>query len=559
MENFKLGNELIKHKLISSWDYNKVLQMKKKSKKEILDILLEKKYLKREVLCKFIKNFFNIESINLKDIRISKEVLDLLPKDIAEKYNIIPFCIKDDKLCIATSNPFHEEILEDISFLTNKEVIPYLASKNKIKYALEIYYGNEVAKEALKNLKNKKVYNLNSHENLKKHEYKKIQTSPIVKLTNSIIHRAVNSRASDIHIEPFENTVNVRYRIDGVLKKISEIPIEIYPLVCSRIKTLSSMDISKKLIPQDGKMNLKINENKIDFRVSSIPTIHGEKLVIRILHKRNNNISLDFLSLDYEDKKLMKKILAYPHGIVLITGPTGSGKTTTLYAMINEINCEEKNIITIEDPVEYTMMGVNQVNVNYKSGLTFALGLRSILRQDPDVIMVGEIRDEETAKIAVKAAITGHLVFSTLHTNDASSVVERLINMNVASYLISDALIAVISQRLVRKICPYCKESYIPNEYEMKRLNITSKTKLYRGRGCRKCNNTGYIGRQGVFEIMYVDAMHKKMICENKSADDIRNYSVKNGMRFFKDRCRDLVLQGKTTFKEMMKIAYENV
>lgn len=555
----KLGNLLIKEEILTQNDYNKAIEIKDKTKMELIDIFLENNFVERNVLFKVIKDFFNIESIELDNLVIDTNIIKLLPKKIAKKYNIIPFALKDKKVCIAMVNPLNEAIIEDVRFITNREIIPYIEKKNRIIYAIENYYDNEITKEDLKRFNKEHMSNektLNISKEFSKHE---IENSPIVRITNSIICGAINENASDIHFEPFEDKVNIRYRIDGVLKVKNKIIKEIYPAVCTRLKIMSDMDISKKLVPQDGKFEFKEDNKKLDCRISSIPTIYGEKIVIRILYKENEDISIKFLNLSNDEHILINKIVHHSNGIVLVTGPTGSGKTTTLYALLNEINSEERNLITIENPVEYTIKGINQVNVNYKAGLNFAVGLRSILRQDPDIIMVGEIRDEETAEIAVKAAITGHLVFSTLHTNSAASAIERLKNMNVASYLTSDALVAVIAQRLIRKICPYCKEEYFPNTEEREFFGVNNHYKLYKGRGCRRCNNTGFKGRRAVFEIMYINSGHKKLINGNKSIEEIREYSITHGMNTLRDRCKELVINGTTTFEEMMKVAYENL
>ncbi|MCY6370336.1 GspE/PulE family protein [Clostridium ganghwense] len=554
-----LGNTLLKEKVIAIDDYNKVLKIQRKTKAELVEILLNNNYVKKSVLYKIFKKNFHIESVELDNLDIPTDVVKLLPKEISKKYNVIPFGVKNEKICVAMTNPLNAMVIDDIRFLTNKDIIPYIERKNKIIYAIESYYDKEFASAALKDLKSEGIEKL-KNETIKNQLVKnEIDKSPIVRITNSIIYGAISEKASDIHLEPFENEVNIRYRIDGVLKGKNKIPKEVYPAICTRLKIMSSMDISKKLIPQDGKMQLKIDNKKLDFRVSTIPTVYGEKIAIRILYKEDSNISLKSLKLNNDEYALLRKILETSNGIVLATGPTGCGKSTTLYTLINEINSEEKNIITIEDPVEYTIKGVNQVNVNYKSGLDFAAGLRSVLRQDPDIIMVGEIRDEETAQIAVKAAITGHLVFSTLHTNSAPSAIERLINMNVPNYLTADALVAVIAQRLIREICPYCKEKYIPKEEELKILGVSNCHELFRGRGCIKCNNTGYKGRRAIFEIMYLNSNHKKLICQNKSIEELREYSIKEGMSTLNNSCKTLVLKGITTVQEMMKGAYENL
>ncbi|MCY6354055.1 GspE/PulE family protein [Clostridium sp. ZS2-4] len=555
----KVGNLLIKERILMQNDYNKALEIKNKTNMDLIDIILENNFVEKSVLFKAFKEFFNIDRIQLDNLVIDTNVINLLSNEIVKKYNIVPFGLKEEKVCIAMVNPLNQAIIEEVRFITNKEVIPYIEMKNRIIYAIESYYDNEIAKEDVKAfnkelMSNEKVLNISRE--VSKHE---IENSPIVRITNSIVCGAISENASDIHFEPFEDKVNIRYRIDGVLKVKNKIIKEIYPAICTRLKIMSDMDIYKKLVPQDGKFEFEEVNKKVDCRISSMPTIHGEKIVIRILYKENEDMSIKFLNLSDDERTLINKIVHHSNGIVLVTGPTGSGKTTTLYALLNEINSEERNIITIENPVEYTIKGINQVNVNYKAGLSFATGLRSILRQDPDIIMVGEIRDEETAEIAVKAAITGHLVFSTLHTNNAPSAIERLKNMNVPRYLTSDALVAVIAQRLIREICPYCKEAYFPNMEEREFLGLNNYYKLYKGRGCERCNNTGFKGRRAVFEIMYMNSGHKKLINDNKSIEEIRKYSIAHGMNTLRDRCKELVMNGTTTFQEMMKVAYENI
>lgn len=555
----KLSNLLTKERILTHNDYKKALEIKDKTKMDLIDIFLENNFVERNLLFKVIKDFFNIEKVELDNLVIDTNILKLLPKKIAKKYNVVPFGLKGKKVCIAMVNPLNEAIIEDIKFITNREVIPYIERKNRIIYTIESYYDNEITKEALKKFNKEHILNekvLNISKEFSKHE---IENSPIVRITNSIIGGAISENASDIHFEPFEDKVTIRYRIDGVLKVKSKIAKEIYPSICTRLKIMSDMDISNKLVPQDGKFEFEVDNKKVDCRISSIPTIYGEKIAVRILCNKNEDISIEFLNLSNDESELINKIVNHSNGIVLVTGPTGSGKTTTLYALLNEINSEERNIITIENPVEYTIKGINQVNVNYKAGLSFAAGLRSILRQDPDIIMIGEIRDEETAEIAVKAAITGHLVFSTLHTNSAPSSIERLKNMNVPSYLTSDALVAVIAQRLIREICPYCKEEYYPSVEEMEFLGIDNCYKLYRSTGCARCNDTGFKGRRAIFEIMYMNSGHKKLINENKSIEEIREYSIAHGMNTLRDRSKELVINGITTFEEMKKVAYENL
>ncbi len=378
--------------------------------------------------------------------------------------------------------------------------------------------------------------------------------NPSVRLVDSIIKEAIPFRASDIHIEPFEKTVKVRYRIDGDLQLRAEFPIESYPAIGARLKILSGISIAERRIPQDGRISMTINGTDYDFRVSTLPTIHGEKFVIRILDKSAFNFNRQELGFTAEENVVIDKILAHSYGIVLLTGPTGCGKSTTLYSFLKEINRPSVNVITVEDPVEYTMPGINQVQVNTKANLTFASALRSILRQDPDVIMVGEIRDEDTAAIAVRAAITGHLVFSTLHTNDAPGAIVRLEDMKVTDYLIADAVVGVIAQRLVKRLCPACKKRGKTTEAEMKILGLTEPASIYRAQGCQFCGNTGYKGRTAVHEIMYITDKIKSAISDGKNIDDLRALAEADGMVNLWDSCVKLVLKGVTDIPELMTL-----
>jgi type IV pilus assembly protein PilB len=363
-----------------------------------------------------------------------------------------------------------------------------------------------------------------------------------------------------VHIEPFEDYIKIRYRIDGQLNEIMRTDIDVMPAIAARIKIVSGMNIAEKRLPQDGRVSVEIDGEEFDLRVSTLPTVFGEKIVIRIADKKSFIISKDKLGFTEDEKDKFEKMLRNPHGIILVTGPTGSGKSTTLYSALNEINRPGINIVTVEDPVEALIEGINQVQVNYKTGLTFAVGLRSILRQDPNVVMIGEIRDAETAHIAVRAAITGHLVLSTLHTNNAPSSVIRLIDMGIEPYMVASSVVGVISQRLVRKICETCRQSYTaePEQLSILGVNQTEEIKLYRGKGCPVCSGTGYLGRIGIFEIMPVTRQHRELIISRCSEQELADLSVKFGMRTLKDNARDLVLKGITTIDEMMNLSYSN-
>lgn len=378
--------------------------------------------------------------------------------------------------------------------------------------------------------------------------------NPSVRLVDSVIKEAIPFRASDIHIEPFEKVVKVRYRIDGDLQVRAEFPIESYPAICARLKILAGISIAERRIPQDGRISMTINGTDYDFRVSTLPTVYGEKFVIRILDKTSFNWTRSELGFTDEENAVINKILAHSYGIVLLTGPTGCGKSTTLYSFLKEINKPTVNVITVEDPVEYTLHGVNQVQVNPKANLTFASALRSILRQDPDVIMVGEIRDEDTAEIAVRAAITGHLVFSTLHTNDAPGAIVRLEDMKVSDYLVADALVGVIAQRLVKRLCPVCKKRGRTNEAEMKILGTDEPVSIFRPQGCRFCNHTGYKGRVAVHEIMYMSDKIKRAVTSGEPLERLREMAEEEGMSDLWSCCKKLVLGGVTDISELMSL-----
>ena len=378
--------------------------------------------------------------------------------------------------------------------------------------------------------------------------------NPSVRLVDSIIKEAVPFRASDIHIEPFEKTVKVRYRIDGDLQIRAEFPIESYPAICARLKILSGISIAERRLPQDGRISMTINDTDYDFRVSTLPTVYGEKFVIRVLDKSAFNFTRSDLGFTAEENAVIDKILAHSYGIVLLTGPTGCGKSTTLYSFLKEINRPTVNVITVEDPVEYTMHGINQVQVNTKANLTFASALRSILRQDPDIIMVGEIRDEDTAEIAVRAAITGHLVFSTLHTNDAPGAIIRLEDMKVTDYLVADAVVGVIAQRLVKRLCPACKKRGRTTESEMKILGLDEPASIFRPQGCQFCNNTGYKGRIAVHEIMYMSDKIKAAVTSGAPLEELRALAEEGGMVNLWDSCKKLVLKGITDITELMSL-----
>lgn len=505
-------------------------------------------------------NSFEIKKdriIDLNGIKPDFDVMSLIPKEIIIKYCLLPLYVKENTLYIAAHKLEEDQILRDLVFLTKKNLIVFLAEKAQIENLINHMDKIDDTNLMLEKLK-LQYKNLVKEKEVSTAELINTEASPVIKLTNTILEQGINYKASDIHIEPLEDIVRVRYRLDGYLLDDFTLPKEIYSSICSRIKLQANMDIAEKRLPQDGKIAFKYQGEIKDLRVSTLPIIYGEKIVIRILYKSNKLISLKALGFDDIDEELMDRLLKSNHGIILVTGPTGSGKSTTLYSMLNHVNKNSNNIVTIEDPVEMAIKGINQVNVNNKAGLTFANGLRSVLRQDPDIIMVGEIRDEDTAEIAVRAAITGHLVISTLHTNDSASSVIRLKDMGIPSYLIADSIVACIAQRLVREICHFCKEPYKPNLEEIRNLNLKPHEILYKGKGCVFCNYTGYKNRIVIYEIMKTTDELRELIIRSKNVDELRELNTKLKMRSLSENCRDKAVKGLTTYEEYLKLRSNN-
>lgn len=493
-------------------------------------------------------NLNKVLLVDLDDYKIAKDNFDGIDMKLMLKYKVFPFDFKENQVSIAAYQSLTMDAVRDLKFILKKEIVIFKGDKTQIENYINIYSSIKLGQRAIQDIKMEKALD-KSDKNIENINGKYI---PTVCLADSIICLALTKNASDIHIEPFKSIVHIRIRVDGILTELMEIPKEAYESVLIRIKIKAKMNITIKKNPQDGRIEYNNNGVCYDFRVSTMPTIFGEKIVMRILYKEKS--LLTFEEVTYDKKEEILKIIDKPNGIILISGPTGSGKTTTLYSILSKINTLEKNIVTIEDPVEILMDRVNQINVNSKIGLTFAVGLKTILRQDPDIVMVGEIRDEETAQIAVRAAITGHLVLSTIHTNDTFSAISRLRDMGIERYLISDALSGVVAQRLVRKICKHCKEEYEPNFHEMEILNLKPKDKLFRGRGCAKCNYTGYAGRKAVFEVMSLDEESRHIINSTDDLDEIKKYFIKKGTKLLKNNAYELVVKGETTFNEVVKI-----
>ncbi|MBV7275041.1 type II/IV secretion system protein [Clostridiaceae bacterium UIB06] len=491
--------------------------------------------------------------IDLENTQIDNKVVQKIPEKIANDNCLIAFKEFNDYTYIAVERSPNVSLEEELRFIIGKNIRFFYAHKAQIVNCINSYYCKYSVESAIKNIETQNTDNF-SQQYSKILNEEKLKEAPVVKIVNSILNGAIHQNASDIHLEPFEDETLVRFRVDGIMSYFMSVPHNIYSLVCTRFKIMALMDISERRIPQDGKIKYAYENIEYDLRVSTLPTVYGEKIVIRILYKSIEMKLLDTLGFGEKAVKSIKSMLENRYGIILVTGPTGSGKTTTLYSMLNSLNKKEKNITSIEDPVEYSVKNVNQVNVNSKIGFSFAEGLRSILRQDPDVIMLGEIRDEETAQIAIRAAITGHLVISTLHTNDAAESILRLEDMGIPDYFLEEALKCIISQRLVRRICPYCKKPYYASNSESKSLNLPMNYNLYKGTGCWQCNYTGYKGRIVVYEIMDLNRLKNINIKSQKSIEDIRKVNMDKGMVSMKDHCTELVKNGVTTYEEFMRI-----
>lgn len=519
---------------------------------------MEQKIVTDDQIIDAIATQTGIEKVDLNTVDFDRKAITLISQKLCEKYTLIPFGFENNRIKVALSDPLNIFAIDDVTIASGFEIDNYISKKEDIKKFIEVYYSSQQISKAAMQLSKESAESKSANGKNNIEEMDDVKNAPVVKMVDYLFRNAIEMKASDIHIEPYEREIRIRYRIDGRLQIVNRLsPESLGPLV-TRIKILAGLNIAEKRIPQDGRIvvNMESGKPNVDLRVSILPVVYGEKIVIRVLNTGNNNITKEQLGMTKENMKKLDNIIGNPHGIILVTGPTGSGKSTSLYAVLKELNNESVNIITVEDPVEYTLEGVNQVSVNNKAGLTFAEGLRSILRQDPDIVMIGEIRDNETAEIATKAAITGHLVLSTLHTNDAPSSVIRLCDMGIQPYLVATSVVGIMAQRLVRKICSKCKESYMANDYEKEILGIAKGIELYlhRGKGCTYCNGTGYKGRVGLYEIMEVTRKHREAIISGASADEIRDISLANGMTTLGDECRRQVLMGVTTISEMATI-----
>ena len=563
----RLGEILVEAGVITPEKIEEALvtQRAQKNGDKLGTVLLDMGYIKEQQMVDALTEQLGYESINLSMVRISEEITKLADEAILRKYNLVPFGFSEKNpnvLKVAMSDPLDIRAIDDISIITGFQIEIYVTTQKDIAATIDRYYGNREALKVAEQFTREREETLKERLQAEEQNEELLNQAPIVKLVKQIIEQAVHKRASDIHVEPMENRLRIRFRVDGVLQEEMLHDISLHAAMIARIKIISGLDISEKRKPQDGRTTAMVDRQEYDIRVSLLPTVYGEKVVMRLTKKKG--LTQDKQSLGFTDEELEKfdKILSRPNGIILVTGPTGSGKSTTLYTSLSELNVEGVNIITVEDPVEANINGINQVQVNEKAGLTFASALRSILRQDPDIIMIGEIRDRETAEIAVKASITGHLVVSTLHTNSSASTITRLADMGVENYLISDSVAGVIAQRLVRRVCPNCSIEREADEFEREFLgveNTPGKVMIRQAthKDCMKCGGSGYYGRIGVYEIMPMSPALRKVISKGDTADNIEKVALEEGMKTLRMSAIEKVLNGITTIEEVKRITYE--
>ena len=558
-KKLRLGDVLVNSGVITEEELKKGLERQKNSGRKLGETLVDEGLATEENIAKALSSQLHYDMIDLQNVSIEEDVLSLVPASVLKKYKAIPFEYSPDNmnvLRVAMSDPMDMTAMDDINIITNLQVEPVVATMRSVMLALDRYYGQAEVNSALEEYTREKESRIAEQEDLYSED---VNNSPIVQLIKTMIEQAVRQRASDIHIEPMERQVRIRYRIDGALYEKAVYSIQLLPAMAARVKIIGGMDIAEKRKPQDGRITQVVDRREYDIRASILPTVYGEKIVMRLTSKNALTREKSQLGLQPDELKKFDHILKNPHGILLVTGPTGSGKSTTLYTALSELNKEDVNIITVEDPVEANIDGINQVQVNPKADLTFATALRSILRQDPDIIMIGEIRDRETASIAVQASITGHLVVSTLHTNSAASTITRLTDMGIEPYLIADATIGVIAQRLVRRLCPECKRAKKADreELEMLMLEPDADVTVYEPCGCPKCDGTGFRGRIGVYEIMELTQSLKSIISKNGSAEEIKEKALEEGMHTLRMSATGYVLKGITSVQEMMRVSFD--
>ena len=558
----KLALLLEKSGLFTPEQVADLLDRQQASGRSITDVVVERGYIREDQFLQGLANALNVPFLRLGEAAIEGAVLERLSTKAVFQYNVIPVAVEDGALRVATHDPFMPGLIDALRMATGARIRLALSPSADIAKAATKFYG--VGADTLERMIQDDRIELAPEDDLKKDLSDVDQEASVVKFVNQIIWEAYQDRATDIHLEPMETSLRIRYRIDGVLHQT---PVPAYlkrfqASIISRIKVMSNMDIAEKRLPQDGRISLKIRGEDIDVRVSTMPTVYGESVSLRLLMRHSGLTGMDKLGLEPQDAATLKKLITKPYGILLVTGPTGSGKSTSLYAWLHTINSIDKRIITIEEPIEYEMAGINQIQVRSEIGLTFATGLRHILRQDPDVIMVGEIRDRETAEIAIRAALTGHLVFSTLHTNDAAGAVTRLIDMGIEPFLVASSVAGLIAQRLVRRLCTRCRREVEPDRAFLESVGFPlgrlDEGPIYEGVGCEECRNTGFIGRTGVYEIITVNERIRPLVVARASSAEIRNMALKQGLKPLRHDGWTKVLRGVTTIEEVLRVSEDN-
>jgi type IV pilus assembly protein PilB len=564
MKYTRLGDLLIDAGVINQEQLEQALKAQKQKKQRLGETLISEGIITERQLVNALTMQLGVDFVDLTSIEIDPEMARYIPKNLAKRYDIVPVRVRGDELYMAMSDPLNFIATEEAKAASKRRIVPMIATKSAVEHAISVLYGTEGAKRAIREMQKDVASSAKEGDYTVNVEATQLSddepgAAPSIRLVDSIIERGITGHASDIHIEPQEHEVLVRMRVDGILHNEFDIPKELQQSLTSRIKIMCNMDVTERRVPQDGRAIVHVRMKEADLRVSTLPTVHGEKIVLRILDRDAQQDTPEKLGFYGHNLERYNKLLENRQGLVLLVGPTGSGKTSTLFTMIQRLNTEAVNIVTLEDPVEYNIEGVNQVQVNEKTGTTFASGLRSILRQDPDIVSVGEIRDSETAEIALRAAITGHLVLSTIHTSDAISALDRLVDIGVEPYMISTALRGVISQRLVRRICPHCKESYAPDPEELEAIGLDPKAKdvtFYRGAGCPECFGSGYRGRTVVAEVLVIDRAVSKLIHEEAPRSELLRAVSATGFQPIDVNCRDLVLNGTTTVDEVLRTVY---
>jgi len=553
MAKKRIGDLLLENHLITKEQLEEALKIQQETKKRLGDILISNGFITEQQLIEVLEFQLGIPHVSLYKYSIDRSIVQIIPERLALQYQVLPLRKKGNKLTVAMADPLDYFAIDDLRMTTGFHIEPVIASKDELTELINRYYGiQETVKEIMQHLPKEEEID----------EQLQSEDAPVSRMVNQIIQNALQQRASDIHFDPQERELRVRFRIDGMLRTEQNLSKHMQGIITARIKIMSNLNIAEKRLPQDGRFQMELNYRTIDIRVATIPTVHGEKVVLRILDLNQAVKPLEHLGFNEDNARTFRKMFHKAYGLVLITGPTGSGKTSTLYAALNELNREEVNIFTVEDPVEYQLDGINQVQVNEKTGLTFAKGLRSILRQDPNIIMVGEIRDTETAEMAIRSALTGHLVLSTMHTNDAVSSITRLIDMGIEPFLVSSSLTGVVAQRLVRKVCTECGEAYTPSVEEkllLEKYHIdVDHSKLVKGQGCSKCNRTGYRGRTALQEVLMLDDQLKQMIVEKKPDAAYRQYLREKGFQTMLEDGLTKVKQGITTIAEVMSVTIDD-